>query len=526
MIGPTVCKPRCALALLLTAFVGLQFFLPLQTTIQIGGDEGFELAKATLCLKGHKLYSEVWNDQPPLHTFLVTQILKHASPSILGPRLLTSAFAALLLSSVFTLVLRSNGLLTASLATAMLLASPAFLGLSCSCMLEIPALSVGIAALCVLVAMKPAKWSSCEILSGILFGVALQIKLVPLVLLPVAALLVWLGHQPTPWFTSLKQSDVRCALLKSARSMLVLGASLSVSYVAVDWAIERGAYLTHFHQTWTSHFASAKSFEYGSAADHPFDWSVLLKNWDTTVPAVLGVFILLIQVRKAPSAIIPLAWLALSFIVFGTHKPWWSYYYVHTSIPLCWCAGIGIADLFRRVPAPPDAPQPKTVGRQVTVANAAFGVGREHARRARWVAVLMVYGLCALPWMASRLCLQISEIRNSPQTYNTLVLGAMQRFRPFTKWIYTDEPIYSFHSGIPLPPDLAVVMLKRLWSGEMTNARIAEELTAYKPGLILLRNNGLPMPFQNLIEHEYRLVYVDTDHRLYALRAISKKPAF
>jgi hypothetical protein len=46
--------------------------------------------------------------------------------------------------------------------------------------------------------------------------------------------------------------------------------------------------------------------------------------------------------------------------------------------------------------------------------------------------------------------------------------------------------LYSFHSSIPLPPNLAVVMLKRLWSGDMTNDRIAAELREFKPGLILL----------------------------------------
>lgn len=62
-----------ALALvLLGAFVYLQTLLPLQTAVQIGADEGFELAKATSCLHGNSLYTEVWNDQPPLHTWIVT----------------------------------------------------------------------------------------------------------------------------------------------------------------------------------------------------------------------------------------------------------------------------------------------------------------------------------------------------------------------------------------------------------------------------------------------------------------------
>src|SRR5271157_2180658 len=103
-------KPGLVLAVMLAVFVLLHCLLPLRTTIQIGADEGFELAKATLCLKGHKLYSELWNDQPPLHTFLITQVLKHLSPSILGPRVLTSAFSAALLASIFVIAPRCTGL--------------------------------------------------------------------------------------------------------------------------------------------------------------------------------------------------------------------------------------------------------------------------------------------------------------------------------------------------------------------------------------------------------------------------------
>src|SRR2546427_7228671 len=99
-------KPAIILAILLVAFATLECLLPLHTAIQIGADEGFNLAKATLCLKGFKLYAQVWNDQPPLHTFLITQLLKHVSPSVLGPRLVTVAFAALLLGSLFILALR------------------------------------------------------------------------------------------------------------------------------------------------------------------------------------------------------------------------------------------------------------------------------------------------------------------------------------------------------------------------------------------------------------------------------------
>jgi dolichyl-phosphate-mannose--protein O-mannosyl transferase len=185
-------KPMAVVALLLAAFFLLQTLLPLRTTVQIGSDEGFELAKATLCLKGHQLYSEVWNDQPPLHTFLVTQVLKHVSPSIFGPRLMTSAFTAMLLCALFFIVLRCGGILVATLTTAFLVVSPGFLELSSSCMLEIPSLSTAVAALCVLLLIGPTQWRAGELLAGILFGTALEMKLVPAIYLTLAALIICL----------------------------------------------------------------------------------------------------------------------------------------------------------------------------------------------------------------------------------------------------------------------------------------------------------------------------------------------
>ena len=102
---------------LLAVFIYLQTWLPLQTAVQIGADEGFELAKATSCLHGNRLYTEVWNDQPPLHTWIVTEALRHLSHSILIPRLVTSVFTLVLLAVLGTICRRISGLVTATLAT-------------------------------------------------------------------------------------------------------------------------------------------------------------------------------------------------------------------------------------------------------------------------------------------------------------------------------------------------------------------------------------------------------------------------
>jgi hypothetical protein len=104
-------------------------------------------------------------------------------------------------------------------------------------------------------------------------------------------------------------------------------------------------------------------------------------------------------------------------------------------------------------------------------------------------------------------------------------LGQIEKYKPFTQWFYASEPIYSFNAGICMPPDLVVVSLKRLWSGQITAGRIAQEMQDIQPGIVLLRNDTHPRPFDGLIGREYRLVYEDADHRLYIHKSIVNKPA-
>jgi len=303
--------------------------------------------------------------------------------------------------------------------------------------------------------------------------------------------------------------------------MLVICVSLAFTYVAADWSIERCAYLTHFRQSWSSHFGMAESSEYGSAEDYPFDWSVMLKNWDTVVPAAYGIYVMLRSVR--PGAIVPIAWLALSLVIFTTHKPWWSYYYIHIAFPLCWCAGVGVVDAVQHALTTRDSPPSvEPALHPVAAGQVCPEYCCDPATRGGWSAVLLVYGFYAVLWMSLRLWQQVEIVRNAPQIYNSAVLAHIQHFKYYTEWLYTDQPSYSFHSGIPIPPDLAVMPLKRFWSGQMTNARLAQELTACRPGLVLLSNNGWQVPFQSLLDQEYTVVYKDSRLSLYARPVVAK----
>jgi 4-amino-4-deoxy-L-arabinose transferase-like glycosyltransferase len=574
-----------AIVILLTLLCGIEGFLPLSTTVQIGADEGFELAKATLCLNGHRLYSEVWNDQPALHTWLVTRSIEitraisqresggqnpkshpaEAGPnptqtpnsqisiSALFPRLLTVVFTAVLLSSLFILVLRISGLRVATITAALLLLSPGFIELSSSCMLEIPALACAFAAMCILFSAGRSSFFWRECLGGILYACALLMKLVPAYLLPLTAAILWFRPRDV---------DTQKSFRRFLQSGLIFGLSLAAAFVLIDLAIERGAFLVHFGQSWSSHFGRATTLEYGSAQQHPFQWSILLKNWDTALPAV-GAFVWAIvavqssrlkvqremtQAGKSKSqnpnpspaegnrnskagseqpqsaaslprqprsgllawsfsggwrlnvgiSFLPFAWLLYSLILFSVHKPWWLYYYIHTVIPLCWCAALALA--------------------------AAFDWAVSGSRRWLRFAPVVLFSMCALAWMGGRLYLQVTGIRALPRNYETLAIDRVQRLGPSVHWMYADDSIYSFWTGVPMLPNLAVLPMKRFWMGDMTFDRVVEELTAAKPEVILLNNSSEPRPFDDLLAHDYRLTFMDSRTRLYVRRDIRRVP--
>ena len=504
-----VCKLGVVLVLLLGAFVLFQCFMPLKTAIKVGADEGFEYAKATLALKGYHSYTDIWNDQPLLHTFIITQVLRYLSPSVLGPRLVTSAFALLLLGSLFLISFRLHGLLVAALATGLLIASPGFMELASSCMVEIPALAPAVASLCVLLVARDTRFPSAEALAGALFAAALQIKFIGAIYLPLVGLVLLTRHQNdwsaiarpfAAWFARGEQQESmegRGRLLVASKPLwqaaLFFATSLAASFFVINLLIGEGSYVLQLKQSWAAHFASTKSLEYGSPDEHPFEWSILLKNWELTVPAIMGLFGSMRQARRAPLALLPLGWLALTLFVFAAHQPWWSYYYVHSAVPLCLCAAAGLAGLLSSIK-----------WRKSAVARLGLGV----------------FAICSVLWMGARIYLQIDGVRHSPRTYSSLVLKELERYKPFSQFLFAEEPIYSFHSGMPLPPRLAVLSLKRFWSGELTNAALVEELRKCRPGVVLLANDTRERPFEEWLHTEYEIVYQDGNHRLYARKAV------
>ncbi|MBL9139756.1 MAG: glycosyltransferase family 39 protein [Verrucomicrobiales bacterium] len=466
------------LPILLGVYLLLVSLMPLAAAIQIGADEGFELAKTLLVERGFRLYTDVWSDQPPLYTLALVGLQSGFPGAILPCRLLSVFLTLVLLVALFELVKAIEGRTTALVTIALLIASPGFLELSVSCMQEIPALSLGIAALSVIHLRKAELHPRWIVAGGFLFGASVAMKLITLYLLPVMMLLLSWG------------GDHRQTLARFIKVLPGFAVSVGCTLALIAVFLPTESMVSAFQQIREAHFANGVSSEFGGPEQHGFDWNALLKNWDQALPAACALLALAIP-RKGRRTWNPgAAWLGYALILFAWHRPWWSYYYVHVAMPLCWCAARGLT-----------------------------GAWAMTNTQRRFRGILRVGSLAILTWMSARVCLEIRDLGRLPRIDSSLALQEIRARADRVQWLFTDDPVYSFHAGIPLPPRLAVVSLKRMWSGSLTRAAIVDEVRTKMPELILLRSTSDDSGFGGLLEGSYELTFRDGIHHLYIRNA-------
>jgi hypothetical protein len=74
-----------------------------------------------------------------------------------------------------------------------------------------------------------------------------------------------------------------------------------------------------------------------------------------------------------------------------------------------------------------------------------------------------------------------------------------------------------------MPPELAVVTLKRFWSDQISNDTIIKICQQYKPEQLLLDPLQATHSWQAFLQ-DYTIVYEDQTANLYVLKSILPKP--
>ncbi len=477
----------------LVAFgVTLCWLAPLRTALQFGTAEGYELMKALLVSQGHPLYREVWNDQPPLHTELVALLFRLFGPSAYAGRLLGVGFAMVLVGTFFGVVRVRSGRAAGWMGVALLMASPAFLELSVSVMLEVPAIALGMAAVWAWDGYRRTERRRWLVASGLLFGCALQVKLTAAIFGPALAL-DWLAWRRWRWGPQPKTARPGWRVM--AGEAALWSGSVGLAFGAVVLAFYQWDTLSVF---WGSHFSVGT--RRAAATGFEFDWPSLLQAPGLVLSASLGVMLLMWQ-RRA-ELLFPLVLLGTVLIVHAVHRPYWYYYALHFAPPLAWLGAAGLVEGGRALRWP-----------------------RAGLSRWGWVELalgvllwFLVLGTVLTDWPA-RLRTEVRRLtRTVPASADPAVIALRQRAAG-TRWIFTEHLIAAFWARLPVPPELAVIPAKRVWSGQIDGPEFRHYLAAYQPRL-LLGSPGVTRDFglEAYLAQHYRLVVDEPPVELYVRR--------
>jgi 4-amino-4-deoxy-L-arabinose transferase-like glycosyltransferase len=442
--------------------LALLLLVPWRTAYRLGMDEGFELMKALLVSQGHRLYGAFWNDQPPLHTELLALLFRVFGPSAGVGRLLSVGFAALLVAALYSLARRGSNRLAGVLAVALLASASEVLKLSVSAMLELPAFALALAAVWAWYQWTDDRSRGWLAASGALMGCALQVKFTAGLLLPAWAVAWWiklgsdrLDRSPEPDRRRLGWWEV----------LLWLGCAAGAFGLVVVLWYGPGAW----EMMTASHFSAATRAS-AAAGGLSFSLDAMREDAGLVFLALPGLFLQLFLRRR--ELWFPVAWLGTAFLVHWQHRPYWSYYHLHFAIPLAWLGGAGLIEGFRWI----WRRLPPVGGRGWWLPGAA------------WVAWSVVFA-AGLSLALEKAAWELGRLRAARPAIEEPSVQRLQAHGVAARWVFTDDLLAAFWAGLPIPPELAVIPWKRLWSGQLTPEQVRAALERHRPELILLSDS-------------------------------------
>jgi hypothetical protein len=498
-------------------------------------DEGYEVAKSLLATS-QKLYSVIWSDQPPLHTWLISFVGFIFGQSFVAFRAAGLGLFSLSLGVLAACTNCRQGSIHLRLATLVFaLASSDFglYGLSVTIML--PALGFGLWAVWLWqrFGLSGNRWWLFG--SGIVFGLGFQTKFTVLLFLPALAVEfirhawrqvpavprrlgvgreVGAGAVPTPAPPHSPWPSPPVGAREGISKALGFLAQWSgiwvagfVYGVALVWAIfpeEDLVWLLKYH------FRPEVTVPFESQAGLSPMLHKLVLDWPIAGFAVLGLFLGLVQRRWA--VVFPTVFFFTSFLAHAWHRPWWDYYYLHLSIPMAWLGALGVQWTWETL-AKPATPIPNcelripnsesaSLPRRLRLRLLEFWPGGRAAGLIAAFSFCLAGFLVELPERYER---ETAFLRAKPSPTEVKVLAELKERRADTRWLYTDRPIWCAHANILIPPELAVLSLKRIASGDITHAEFLRLLHHYRPEQILLQRRH----FEDEKFHEFLRAFYD-----------------
>lgn len=460
----------CLFLLLFIVFTLIALNAPLNSALAIGGDDQFELGKEQLLHRNPLLASRLSNDQPWLNTIIIAHAFSIFGEYAAIPRLYTLFLMFCLIIAVWHVMGKQTTILTKCLFVAFFLTSHEVLPLSTSAMLEPPALAYSMLA--VACSYSPGKaiswWRSY--LAGFLFVAAVCTKLTAFIVLPAWCVLLF-GFQ---------NQD------KSRNQFYRMGAAFLIGILVVIILSPSFS----FDALWFSHQRAHNLINHEKLDSFGFKFSDVFNEWSILFSVLLGLCTLRnTHTDSRRITVFAIAWLIVDTFVFLWHKPWWGYYSIHFHIPISILAAQGAGWVITRTW---DAIRMKYVESETKeTAIGIFSWSLTQSSRDSLFAI--VAAIVISTWFGFRLppfWKEIEDVHFAETSENNSFVPVIQRFAGKAHWMYSNNCRLVFHGGVMQPPELVIMTVKRMFSGELDQNKIIRISQSYHPELLLLAREG------------------------------------
>jgi hypothetical protein len=382
----------------------------------------------------------------------------------------------------------------------------------------IPSLSLGMAAIyCLVSAQQNPKFSRVLLFtSGFLLGLGLQIKAWIIVILPTCLVCLVLDD---------KHSN---KLLKGYKPILRdIGLKISIFLVSLMAGILSPFLVNPYfsiEQVFGTHFSEEQIYQ---GLDISKALSPLLsEDLIFLTLFLLGLILIIFTRNNFKSILIPTTWMIVNCVVFWNHRPIWFHYYPIFSIPIIWISSYSFCwswtkileywhfcyRFFKRVLKTKQLSYKKGIGRYQTILNsfvitlhlliALFAIGKPMSiMRGKFISYTT--NNKAYRWD-----------RGSEDTL--LLINSIAQYKEQTQWLFVDNPIISIYADIPVPPEIAVVTVKRTNYATV----LLSSLETYRPEQIVITNveNLDEFKLRAYLTKHYRTLRSDDKFHHYLLK--------
>jgi len=456
----------------------------LPPSARLDRDEGFNIMKAALVEDGYRLYEQIWSDQPPLFTHMLVVWRQMFGPGDAAARSLVAILVSLGLASAGRIATWLGQSPRAGVpAILLLIAARSFPKLSMAVMIGLPAISVALASVWLMIASAHGRLRRPTLLlCGALFACSMQVKLFTVILAPMV--LCVCAMTCTRAATALPRRWVVVV------DTLLLMTGFTIATLLLAPLGEPG----WRQQLLQPHLKTARPTD-----DTIYDSlrSVVMRFLEDAPLMLACLSTMLLAGRDAVRRATPmLLWIATSVVVLSQANPLWGHHRVMFSIPAAVMTAVAATAILRRGTSPPLAPASNRVSSRRIVSVA--------------LAIALGYGLASLLYSAATLG------RGREGTMDAEVLGRLTALQPRTKWVLSDDPHLVHAAGMRVPPETAVLSLKRL-QRDLTEEQLSEVISRYQPKLVLLARHEWDAEFPGAINRltaDYMLVLTKRQGRV------------